>query len=126
MLPERALGQLTTPVCAYVYDTAVLRATAATLRAALPAGATLLYAVKANGHPAVVQALADACDGLEVASGGELELAVLDEFHLSPSTTGGRILWLHRGKSLDEEWTVHEIDRLPTLAIARMCARGAC
>jgi diaminopimelate decarboxylase len=64
------------PVCAYVYDTAALRARAAAVRAALPAGTVLLYAVKANGHPAVVGALARACDGLEVASGGELDLAV--------------------------------------------------
>jgi 2-[(L-alanin-3-ylcarbamoyl)methyl]-2-hydroxybutanedioate decarboxylase len=76
MLPERALDRLTAPVCAYVYDTAVLHATAAALRAALPPGATLLYAVKANGHPSVVEALASVCDGLEVASGGELDLAV--------------------------------------------------
>jgi 2-[(L-alanin-3-ylcarbamoyl)methyl]-2-hydroxybutanedioate decarboxylase len=76
MLPEAALDRLTTPVCAYVYDTSVLRATAAALRAALPDGATLLYAVKANGHPSVVKALAEVCDGLEVASGGELDLAV--------------------------------------------------
>jgi diaminopimelate decarboxylase len=64
------------PVCAYVYDTAALRARAAAVRAALPAGTVLLYAVKANGHPAVVRTLAEACDGLEVASGGELALAV--------------------------------------------------
>ena len=64
------------PVCAYVYDTAALRARAAAVRAALPPGTTLLYAVKANGHPAVVRTLAAACDGLEVASGGELDLAV--------------------------------------------------
>ncbi|MFC0533618.1 alanine racemase [Phytohabitans kaempferiae] len=79
MLPEpvrAALAGATAPVCAYVYDTATLRATAAALRAALPDGTTLLYAVKANGHPAVAAALAEVCDGLEVASGGELELAV--------------------------------------------------
>ncbi|GAA4467584.1 alanine racemase [Phytohabitans houttuyneae] len=72
MLPEHALDRLP----AYVYDTAVLRARAAALKAALPPGASLLYAVKANGHPAVVSALAEVCDGLEVASGGELALAV--------------------------------------------------
>jgi diaminopimelate decarboxylase len=78
MRPEAlaALRDAPSPVCAYVYDTAVLRDTAAAVRAALPAGVTLLYAMKANGHPAVVQALADATDGLEVASGGELALAV--------------------------------------------------
>jgi 2-[(L-alanin-3-ylcarbamoyl)methyl]-2-hydroxybutanedioate decarboxylase len=71
-----ALRDRPRPVCAYVYDTAALRARAAAVRAALPAGAVLLYAVKANGHPAVVGTLARACDGLEVASGGELALAV--------------------------------------------------
>jgi diaminopimelate decarboxylase len=64
------------PVCAYVYDTGALRDRAAAVRAALPAGTTLLYAVKANGHPDVVRTLGAACDGLEVASGGELDLAV--------------------------------------------------
>jgi len=71
-----ALRGLPGPVCAYVYDTAALRERAAAVRAALPPGATLLYAVKANGHPAVVRTLGAACDGLEVASGGELALAI--------------------------------------------------
>ena len=77
--PEPVLAALRgrpRPVCAYVYDTAALRARAAAVRAALPPGTVLLYAVKANGHPAVVGTLARACDGLEVASGGELTLAV--------------------------------------------------
>jgi diaminopimelate decarboxylase len=77
--PERvaaALQAVERPRCAYVYDTQALRSRAATLRSALPAGTVLLYAVKANGHPAVVRTLAEACDGLEVASGGELDLAV--------------------------------------------------
>lgn len=78
MLPEsvvRALSGQRRPVCAYVYDRSVLRDRAARLRAALPRGARLLYAVKANGHPQVVAALAAAADGLEVASAGELALA---------------------------------------------------
>jgi diaminopimelate decarboxylase len=73
---RQALRALPSPVCAYVYDTAALRARAASVRAALPVPATLLYAVKANGHPQVISALAASCDGLEVASGGELRLAV--------------------------------------------------
>jgi 2-[(L-alanin-3-ylcarbamoyl)methyl]-2-hydroxybutanedioate decarboxylase len=79
MLPERvaaALRALPDPVCAYVYDAAVLRQRAAAVKAALPAGSELLYAVKANGHAGVVATMAAACDGLEIASGGELELAV--------------------------------------------------
>jgi 2-[(L-alanin-3-ylcarbamoyl)methyl]-2-hydroxybutanedioate decarboxylase len=79
MVPEQiveAVMGARRPVCAYVYDTAALRARAHAVRAALPAGAELLYAVKANGHPGVVAALAAAVDGIEVASGGELDLAV--------------------------------------------------
>jgi len=59
---------------AYVYDLTVARGRGALLKAALP-GVSVLYAVKANSHPAVVAALADACDGLDVASEGELALA---------------------------------------------------
>jgi diaminopimelate decarboxylase len=73
---RRALLALPAPACAYVYDTAALRSRAASVRARLPVPATFLYAVKANSHPAVVGALAAVCDGLEVASGGELRLAV--------------------------------------------------
>jgi diaminopimelate decarboxylase len=59
----------------YTYDLRVLRERAARLRAAVP-GATILYAVKANGHPAVVTEMARACHGLDVASTGELTLAL--------------------------------------------------
>ncbi|HCT81479.1 MAG TPA: decarboxylase [Micromonosporaceae bacterium] len=59
----------------YTYDLGIARSRALALKEALPT-ATILYAVKANGHPAVVRALADVCDGLDVASEGELALAV--------------------------------------------------
>lgn len=71
-----ALASADRPICAYLYDTTALRNRAAATRAVLPAGAELFYAVKANGHPAVVDTLAGAVDGLEVASGGELDLAL--------------------------------------------------
>ncbi|MCO8269588.1 alanine racemase [Actinoplanes sp. TRM 88003] len=71
----RALLELPRPVCAYVYDTAALRARAAMVRPSLPVPASLLYAVKANGNPSVLATMAEVCDGLEVASGGELALA---------------------------------------------------
>lgn len=57
----------------YVYDAALLRQRAEAARA-LPA--TLLYAVKANPHEALLRALHGAVDGLDVASGGELERAL--------------------------------------------------
>jgi 2-[(L-alanin-3-ylcarbamoyl)methyl]-2-hydroxybutanedioate decarboxylase len=78
-----ALGSATRPVCAYVYDTGVLRATTAGLRAALPRGSLLCYAVKANSDPRLLCALADSVDGFEVASGGELTMA---------REAGGRLL----------------------------------
>ncbi len=78
MVPDpviEAVRSAPRPVCAYVYDRTVLRDRAAALAAVLPTGARLLYAVKANSHPEVVRTLAAVVDGLEVASGGELELA---------------------------------------------------
>jgi 2-[(L-alanin-3-ylcarbamoyl)methyl]-2-hydroxybutanedioate decarboxylase len=79
MIPERvvaALSRVPRPVCAYVYDTAALRERAREVRAALPPRTRLLYAVKANGHPGVVDPLVSIVDGLDVASGGELALAL--------------------------------------------------
>jgi 2-[(L-alanin-3-ylcarbamoyl)methyl]-2-hydroxybutanedioate decarboxylase len=76
--PQRvreAIRSATPPRCVYVYDTQTLRERAAAVRAALPGNARLLYAVKANGHPAVLAALAGVVDGFEVASAGELALA---------------------------------------------------
>ncbi len=58
----------------FVYDLAIVRDKVATLRAALPAGVGIHYAVKANPHPTLVTALAALVDGLDIASGGELAL----------------------------------------------------
>lgn len=65
------------PVGGFVYDTDVAAARARALRATLPSWATLLYAVKANACPAVVEALAatGGVDGLEVSSACEMRLA---------------------------------------------------
>jgi 2-[(L-alanin-3-ylcarbamoyl)methyl]-2-hydroxybutanedioate decarboxylase len=72
---EAAIRAAKPPRCVYAYDTATLRAAADKLALTLPSGAELLYAMKANSHPAVVAAMADRCDGIEVASGGELAIA---------------------------------------------------
>lgn len=45
---------------------------------------------------------------------GELELAIIDDWHLVPLDTGGRLLWLDRHQSLDHEWSAHLIDTLPS------------
>jgi diaminopimelate decarboxylase len=56
----------------FVYDLGIVRDKVATLRAALPGGVGIHYAVKANPHPQVIAALAALVDGLDIASGGEL------------------------------------------------------
>jgi diaminopimelate decarboxylase len=60
----------------YAYDSAIMTAQVEKLRAALPPGIHLHYAMKANPMPAVVQHLSDITDGLDVASAGELEVAL--------------------------------------------------
>lgn len=59
---------------AYVYDLAALRTHLADVRAAVPtATAEVFYAAKANPDARVLAALFPYVDGVEVASGGELE-----------------------------------------------------
>lgn len=58
----------------FVYDLNIVRDKVAMLRAALPAGVGIHYAVKANPHPRMIAAIAAMVDGLDIASGGELAL----------------------------------------------------
>ena len=58
----------------FVYDLDIVRDKVATLRAALPLGVGIHYAVKANPHPQMISAIASMVDGLDIASGGELAL----------------------------------------------------
>ncbi len=60
----------------YVYDRTRLAARARQLRAAFPAGVLLHYAIKANPMPALVDFMAGQVDGFDVASGGELRVAL--------------------------------------------------
>ena len=64
------------PVCAYVYDLNALIEQVEAVRVALPGRCELYYAVKANGHPAVLSTLAAYVDGFEVASRGEIDKVV--------------------------------------------------
>ena len=60
----------------YAYDRGLLRARVAQLRAALPEAVKLHYAMKANPMPAVVAFMAGLVDGIDVASSGELKVAL--------------------------------------------------
>ncbi|MGH3765396.1 MAG: type III PLP-dependent enzyme [Pseudonocardiaceae bacterium] len=64
------------PVCAYVYDLGTLLAQVDAVRAALTSRCELYYAIKANGHPAVLSTLAGQVEGFEVASLGEIGKAL--------------------------------------------------
>ncbi|HEX5205155.1 MAG TPA: alanine racemase [Actinoplanes sp.] len=123
------LRALPAPACAYVYDTAALRARAEMVRRALPVAASLLYAVKANGHPAVIAALAEACDGLEVASGGELARAVAAGAERivfgGPAKTDAELSAAVAAGALINVESVHELRRLASIAPTppRVCLR---
>ena len=60
----------------YAYDRALLRERVAQLRVALPPSVKLHYAMKANPLPAVVCFMAALVDGIDVASAGELKVAL--------------------------------------------------
>jgi diaminopimelate decarboxylase len=81
----------------YVYDTAVVDSQLAALRAVLPTEVRLHYAVKANPFPPLVDHLAQHVDGFDVASGGELALALE-----APLPRGFDIGFAGPGKSLEE------------------------
>lgn len=60
----------------YAYDRTLLRTRVAALREALPRAVKLHYAMKANPMPAVVGLMAGLVDGIDVASAGELKVAL--------------------------------------------------
>lgn len=60
----------------YAYDRELLRGRVAELRTALPPSIKLHYAMKANPMPAVVGFMAGLVDGIDVASAGELKVAL--------------------------------------------------
>lgn len=63
----------------YAYDSTVIRARVAELRRVFPDQLSLHYAMKANPMPEVVKLLATLTDGLDVASGLELAVALTSD-----------------------------------------------
>lgn len=59
----------------FVYDMEMVRARIARLRAAFP-GVAIHYAMKANPFPLLVQAIVGAVDGIDIASAGEMRVAL--------------------------------------------------
>jgi diaminopimelate decarboxylase len=60
----------------YVYDRSIMTRKVQELRAALPADVEIHYAMKANPMPAVVKHFCSRVDGIDVASAGEMQVAL--------------------------------------------------
>jgi diaminopimelate decarboxylase len=60
----------------FLYDRALLTARVAALRAAMPAQLSIHYAMKANPFAPVLAHMVGLVDGIDIASGGELHLAL--------------------------------------------------
>lgn len=75
-LPISRLAEQVGQTPFYVYDRDLLRSRVSELRAALPGNIELHYAMKANPMSAVVGFMAGLVDGIDVASAGELKIAL--------------------------------------------------
>jgi diaminopimelate decarboxylase len=77
----------------FVYDAGLVRARVAAIRAAMPAGLGLHYAIKANPFAPLLAAMAGLVDGFDIASSGELHAAMaagMDPTHISFAGPGKR------------------------------------
>jgi diaminopimelate decarboxylase len=73
-VPEIVEGVGETPL--YIYSASAIKKRVKALRHAMPKGLHLHYAIKANPMPDVVALLNGLVDGLDVASAGEIDIAV--------------------------------------------------
>ena len=77
----------------FVYDMDIVRARIARFRVAMPNEVSLHYAVKANPYAPLLKAIAGLVDGFDLASGGELAMAIatgVDPDHVSMAGPGKR------------------------------------
>ncbi|MCB1905801.1 MAG: pyridoxal-dependent decarboxylase, exosortase A system-associated [Rhodocyclaceae bacterium] len=105
----------------YAYDRALISARVAELRRALPDGLRLHYAMKANPMPALVCHMAGLVDGIDVASAGELQVALdsgCSPEEISFAGPGKRADELQRAVAAGILVNVESARELPTLAQA--------
>lgn len=92
-VPLTRLAQRVGQTPFYAYDRALVTGRVQALRAHLPEGVELHYSIKANPMPALVQHLAGLVDGLDVASAGEMRVALdtgIDPANISFAGPGKR------------------------------------
>ncbi len=105
----------------FAYDRQLLSQRVAQLRQALPAGIKLHYAMKANPMPAVVGWMAGLVDGIDVASAGELQVALdagADPAEISFAGPGKRDAELLQAVAGGVLVNVESMRELPVLAQA--------
>ena len=105
----------------YAYSRPLLRQRVAELRASLPRAVELHYAMKANPMPAVVQFMAGLVDGIDVASAGELKVALdagADPAEISFAGPGKRDPELRQSVAAGVLVNVESLRELPVLAAA--------
>jgi diaminopimelate decarboxylase len=105
----------------YAYSRELLRWRVAELRAVLPRQVKLHYAMKANPMPAVVQFMAGLVDGIDVASAGELKVALdagADPAEVSFAGPGKRDPELRQSVASGVLVNVESLRELPVLAAA--------
>lgn len=115
-----AQGHPDTPL--YVYDSSIIKNKIASLRKHLPASIHIHYAIKANPMPAVVNFTRSLVEGLDVASGKELTVALdsgMDPDEISFAGPGKSInelaLAIKSGITINLESDT-ELDRIAELA----------
>jgi diaminopimelate decarboxylase len=106
----------------YAYDREAIAARIEYLRRSLPSGVELHYAVKANPMPALVDHVARLVDGLDVASGGELKVALdagmrpADVSFAGPAKSEGELAQAVAAGILVNVESLREIELLASLA----------
>jgi diaminopimelate decarboxylase len=112
-------------VPAYLYDAELIRSRIASLKQSLPDAVSLHYAMKANPMPEVVSLVAGLVDGLDIASAGELTVA------LTTSCKPGNMSFAGPGKqdweldaAIDAAITINvespnELERIAAIAAGR-------
>lgn len=102
-LTARALVEAAGDTPLFVYSTSHLRKRMSDLRAAMPERLAIHYAMKGNPYSPVLTLMNELVDGFDVASGGELELALnagVDAARISFAGPGKRDRELQRAISL--------------------------
>jgi diaminopimelate decarboxylase len=115
----------------FVYDFSIVRDKVAELRAVLPNGIGIHYAMKANPLPAFVAAMVPLVDGIDIASGGELKVARAAgaghisfagpgkrDDELSDAIDAGIVINLESSGELDRALKIAaKAERIPRLAV---------